>query len=67
MWKNAIGRRVASVRRAVGKVREMWGRIGAKRELDREVTRSEAARARFWADFREGQREADGQASRRNS
>ena len=67
MSNNAIGRGVASLRRAVGKVRETWRRIGARRELNREVARSEAARARFWEDLREGQREADGHASRRNS
>ena len=55
------------MRGALGQVREMWRRMGAHRERNREVTRSEAARARFWADLREGQREADTHASPRNS
>jgi hypothetical protein len=51
----------------VSSVRELFGRIAAKRERDREDVRRDAARARFWADHRQGQREADAHGSRRDS
>lgn len=37
----------------------MLGLITAKRERDQEDSRRSAARARFWAQVREGQREAE--------
>ena len=42
----------------------LLGLIAAKRERDQEDSRQSAARARFWADLREGQREAEAHCSR---
>jgi len=51
MWKR--------LRQAISRVRELLGFIGAKRERGQEDSRRSAARARFWAEAREGQREAE--------
>ena len=53
-WVSRQGRRV----------RELWRLIAARRERGREDSRQNAARTRFWADMREGQREADAQCER---
>jgi hypothetical protein len=53
MWKR--------LRQAMSRVREILGRIGAKKVRDQEDSRRSAARARFWAEVREGRREAEAQ------
>jgi hypothetical protein len=40
-------------------VRELLGLVAAKRARSQEDSRRSAARARFWAQVREGQREAE--------
>jgi hypothetical protein len=47
------------LRRAVKVVRELLGLVAAKRARSQEDSRRSAARARFWAQVREGQREAE--------
>jgi hypothetical protein len=47
------------LRRAINTVRELLGLVAAKRARDREDSRRSAARARFWSQVREGQREAE--------
>jgi len=47
-------------------MRELLDLIAAKRERDREDSRRSAARARFWADMREGQRDAEAHCSRQD-
>jgi hypothetical protein len=49
--------------------RAVWGRrvlshIVARNARSRQNSRSDEARARFWAELREGQREAEAQCSR---
>ena len=64
MWKllrQAVARNGRWLWRRTGRVRELLDRIAAKRERDREESRSSAERTRFWADLREGQREAEAQ------
>jgi len=51
MWKR--------LRRVITMVRELLGLVAAKRARDQEDSRRSAARARFWAQVREGQREAE--------
>jgi hypothetical protein len=70
MWKRlrqAIARHGRRVWQRTRRVRELLGLIAAKRERDREDSRRGAARARFWADVREGRREAEAHCSRRDS
>jgi len=50
----------------VPRARDLLERWTANREKGRENTRRTAARARFWADLREGQREAEVHSSRQN-
>ena len=38
-------------------------RNGTRKPVDDVATRTNASRARFWAEFREGQREADARSS----
>ncbi len=57
------------LREALGRLwTSFWGRRGpvaVKREHDDEKGRARAeARARFWTEFREGQREAEAHSSR---
>ena len=62
MWKRlrqAIARHGKGVWQRTGGVRQLLGIIAAKRERDREDGRQSAVRARFWAEVREGQREAE--------
>jgi hypothetical protein len=47
------------LRQAISMVRELLGVIAAKRAQGREDGRRSAARARFWAEVREGRREAE--------
>jgi hypothetical protein len=47
------------LRRAINTVRELLRLVAAKRARDQEDSRRSAARARFWAQVREGQREAE--------
>ena len=47
------------LRQAISKVRELLGLIAAKRARGQEDSRRSAARARFWAEVREGRREAE--------
>ena len=47
------------VRKAISVVRELLGLIAAKKARGQEDSRRSAARARFWAQVREGQREAE--------
>lgn len=54
------------LREAIGRVRELLGLIVAKRKRGREDSRRSAARARFWAEVREGEREAETHCSRQN-
>jgi hypothetical protein len=68
MWtrlREAIVRDVAWVWRRRGRVRELIRLRAARRAQDKEDSRQTAARARFWAELREGQREAEAQCSRR--
>jgi chromosome condensin MukBEF MukE localization factor len=51
MWKR--------LRQAISRVRELLILVAARRERSQEDSRQSAARARFWADVREGQREAE--------
>jgi hypothetical protein len=53
MWKR--------LRQAISRVRELLGLVAARRERGQEDSRRNAARARFWAEMREGQREAEAQ------
>ena len=48
------------------RLRDLWRVIAAQRERGREDKRLDAARTRFWADLRKGQREADAQCVRRD-
>jgi hypothetical protein len=69
MWKRlrqAIARHGRGVWQRTGRVRELLGLIAAKRERNHEVSRQSAARARFWADVREGQREAEAHCARQD-
>lgn len=62
MWKRlrqAIARHGNGVWQHTRRVRELLGLIAAKRHRDREDSRRNAARTRFWAEVREGQREAE--------
>jgi hypothetical protein len=56
------------IRRALGRLSTwLWKRrdaVGPEAERDREGGDSSAARARFWTEFREGQREAEAHRSR---
>jgi hypothetical protein len=47
------------LRQAISMVREMLALVAAKRARGQEDSRRSAARARFWAEVREGQREAE--------
>ncbi|HXQ21502.1 MAG TPA: hypothetical protein VN812_07505 [Candidatus Acidoferrales bacterium] len=47
------------LRQAISMVREMLTFVAAKRARGQEDSRRSAARARFWAEVREGQREAE--------
>lgn len=47
--------------------RGVLSRLGLKKEQRGEGGRSAAARARFWTELREGQREAEAQCSRPRS
>ncbi|MFI5366796.1 MAG: hypothetical protein ACHQ4J_14365 [Candidatus Binatia bacterium] len=47
------------LRQAIIMVREMLALVAAKRARGQEDSRRSAARARFWAEVREGQREAE--------
>ncbi len=69
MWKRlrqAIAWYGTWVWQRTGKVRELLSLNAAKREQDHEDSRRSAARARFWADMREGQREAEAHCSRQD-
>jgi len=44
--------------------RRVLGRIAARNARNQQSSRSDEARARFWAELREGQREAEAQCSR---
>ena len=57
--REAIARYGSWMWRRTDAVRELLGRIAAKRERDQENRRRSATRARFWDDLREGQREAE--------
>jgi hypothetical protein len=54
------------VSRQRGRVRDVLRFIAAKRRQDQADSRQNAARTRFWADLREGQREADAECARRD-
>ena len=61
MWKRlrqAVVKHGREVWRRTSRVRELLGVIAAKRERGHEDSRQSAARARFWAEVREGRREA---------
>jgi hypothetical protein len=45
--------------RRTGRVRQLLGRIAARREREQEHSRRSVARARFWAEVHEGRREAE--------
>ena len=47
------------LRQAISRVRELLALIAAKRVRDQEDSRRSVARARFWAEVREGRREAE--------
>jgi hypothetical protein len=47
------------LRQVISRVRELLGGIAARRERDRTDRRQSAARVRFWAEMREGRREAE--------
>lgn len=40
------------------RIREAWGRVGSRTRSVGDASRTAAARERFWADVREGEREA---------
>lgn len=44
--------------------RRVFSRIAARNARNRQSSRSDEARTRFWAELREGQREAEAQCSR---
>ena len=48
-------------------VRDLLGRSAASRRRTQEDGRERDARARFWAEFREGQDEAEARGGRRKS
>ena len=69
MWKRlyqAIAQRSREVWQQTGRARELLRLFAGKRQRDQEDRRRSAARARFWADLREGQREAEAHCSRQD-
>jgi hypothetical protein len=54
------------MRRRTSRLRELLGFIAVKKERADEDSRQKTARARFWADFHAGQREAEAHCSRRD-
>jgi len=70
MWKRlrqAFARHYGWVSRMGGRVRSVLGLVAAKRERAVEDSRCIEARARFWAELREGQREAEAKCPRLDS
>jgi hypothetical protein len=69
MWKSlgqAIARHGRWLRRRTGMVCELLHVIAAKRERYQRDSCRSVARARFWADLREGQRQAEAHSSRQD-
>jgi hypothetical protein len=67
MWKRvrrALARCYGWMSRTGGRVRGVLGLIVARRERAVEDSGSIAARARFWDEFRDGQREAEANCPR---
>jgi hypothetical protein len=62
----AIARQRRRMWQRTYRVRELLGFIAAKRQRGQEDSRQNAARARFWADLREGHREAEARCSRQD-
>jgi len=69
MWKR-LAQAIARHRRSAGlwpdRARDLLVRAFARRERDQEDRRLSADRARFWAELREGQREAEAHSSSRD-
>ena len=69
MWKRlgqALPRYYGWMRRRTSRMREVLGLIAVKKQRAAEDSNQKTARARFWADFRAGQREAEAHCSRRD-
>ena len=69
MWKRLyqpLTRYYGWMRRRTSRLRERLGFIAVKKERAAEDSRQKTARARFWADFHAGQREAEAHCSRRD-
>ena len=69
MWKRLyqpLTRYYGWMRRRTSRLRELLGFIAFKKERAAEDSRQKTARARFWADFHAGQREAEAHCSRRD-
>ena len=69
MWKRlrqALHRYYGWMRRRASRMRELLGLIAGKKERSAEDSHQKTARARFWADFRAGQREAEAHCARRD-
>jgi len=62
--RQALARRWRSLWRRAGRLRDVLGPIAAKIEGDEEARRWAEKRARFWAELREGQREAEAHRAR---
>ena len=60
----ALARHYGWVRRQGSKVRDLFGRTAANQEQAAEDRRHIEARARFWAEHREGERQAEAQCAR---
>ena len=70
MWKrfsSSVAQYGRGAWRGLQRARELLALFGAKRKRDREETLRIAARARFWAELRDGQREAEAHGARRGS
>ena len=67
MWRRlrlALARQYGWVWRTGSRVRGVLGRSAAKREQAAEDRRHTEARARFWAEHREGERQAEAHCAR---
>ena len=63
--RQALAASAKWMRRHTGPLRELLGVMAVKKERAAEDTHQKAARARFWADFHAGQREAEADCSKR--
>ena len=69
MWKRlrqALPQYYGWMRRRTSRMRELLGSLAVKKKRAAEDGHQKKARARFWAEFRAGQQEADVHCSRRD-